>query len=106
MGQKRKCLRGHAAIGPVDRFLKAWKDGEPSLWPETFLLTTEKMEAETIKKLQELHTRLKARAIVLMQTKLKAEEMYLILMEKNQPTKPGDEKIHQQGSFPVNRTVE
>lgn len=82
LGQKRKCLRGHAAIGPVDRFLKAWKDGEPSLWPETFLLTTEKMEAETIKKLQELHTRLEARAIVLMQTKLKAEEMYLILLEK------------------------
>ena len=89
LGQKRKCLRGHAAIGPVDRF-EGMKDGSPP-YGRKLLLTTENGSGNN-QKLQELHTRLKARAIVLMQTKLKAEEMYLILLEKS-ADKTGDEKF-------------
>lgn len=77
-----KCLKGHAEISDAARFLSMRQDKSPPLLPEIFLLTAAGLEADSIRELKKIRTRLGVRAIVLMQTKVAAEELYLILLEK------------------------
>ncbi len=84
-------LRGHAEISEASKFLKSRKHNESSRYSEVLLLTTRSMDECLLNRLKEFKSQMADQTIVLLQTKLSEEDLYLRLLirisEENRQTK-------------------